>query len=89
MESKYTKGPWIKVTGDNGNRLESNGSVIKHGICENINENDFDLIAVAPEMLEALEFIFKNWTDISDSKRDTGGITTKLANLIAKARGEL
>ena len=78
---KHTKGPWIKVTGDNGNRLDSNGSVIKHQICCDINDADFDLIAAAPEMLEVLERIVLTYRE--------GELASKwAAEVIKKARGE-
>ena len=78
--SKHTTGPWII----NGNKIDGNGyhlaSVNSHSTTE--GRANAQLIAAAPELLDALERMVK----IYDAMSGTRGVTRIIADsIIAKA----
>ena len=83
--SKHTPGPWIKIGTDIGS--EERGQIATMSIMSLVNmklserEANARLIAAAPEMLDALEWI---------ASLKTGGMIEATAKaLVAKAKGEL
>jgi hypothetical protein len=92
METKHTPAPWyVHSTGQHWNNPELENIMICYGkndeaICDTVyNRDDANLIAAAPELLEALELYFlaeKQGIDIRGT-----GFKTKAKMAIAKARG--
>ena len=89
--SAHTPGQWeTEWVGDTGGENpEDVFNVIadkRRIVCEYVNTADARLIAVAPELLEALEHLL---TDATDVLRDgpNSGVLIEAANAIKKARG--
>jgi hypothetical protein len=82
-ESKHTQGPWHW----NGNRLVSEVQQCMTDVVAEVtnvnNPHDFSLIAAAPEMLAALEWIM---SEVAGCQRDEKYEAARAA--IAKAKGE-
>lgn len=86
---KHTKGPWITMQSPSGNHfVRANGNIrIANCATNDVDEatefSNAQLIAAAPEMLEALEYLFNQTTlRISPVKNE------EILNLIKKAKGE-
>ena len=82
--SKHTPGPWII----NGNKIDGNGyhlaSVNSHSTTE--GRANAQLIAAAPELIEALELCRSHMYEHASNTQD--GAFDKLCSAIAKATGE-
>lgn len=92
---KHTKGPWIWYNGADEDETEIKFSIGAVGgqLAENIPSiHNAYLISAAPEMLEALEEILTNLTEISGIETGTTGPVYKSMEFcrkaLAKARGE-
>jgi hypothetical protein len=89
METKHTPAPWyVHSTGQHWNNPELENIMICYGkndeaICDTVyNRDDANLIAAAPELLEALERM------ILICKVYNGLEAKKARDVVAKAKGE-
>ena len=99
MKPKHTKGPWVIHTYARTDKPQGKGygsnyhytvaSQDGDPIYSSKNQANINLIAAAPEMLEALEFLFANISTDEmqrlEDRRDANFV--RLEALIAKARG--
>lgn len=95
--TKHTPGPWLSSnvsTTINGEIHDSDGDLIMNlQVCRSLDENvaNAALIAAAPELLEALEFL-KKWHEAKGKGTLRGVesiIEAYVLPAIAKAKGEL
>ena len=92
-EVNYTPGPWVW---QKDGHLESseNGPVILGGSEENphgilINQEDANLIAVAPDMLEMLYTVLPAVEESDEFNKPGKKLGTIVRNLIARAEGRI
>ena len=84
-----TQGKWWVEVHDNDTSIESNHQTI----CTNVSNCDADLIAAAPEMLEALKYLLTNDANLAiqqikeDLFADAPEIKHKAIKALSKAEG--
>ena len=96
--NKYTKGPWIRdddpwrvIRDGDGGLLMGDETYYPFN---SYNDADWDLIAAAPEMFEALTALLERHTDLVESgdcgfwDAEKEEEVTKARAALAKARGE-
>ena len=91
QETKHTPAPWIALEGDYGWQIHSDKSRwianIKCESCPAHEEANANLIAAAPELLEALEMALE-LEDFECHGYAGETVAKKARQAIAKARGE-
>lgn len=101
--TKHTKGPWHTVETvvaqlnpeEKAYFIASEKNEV-HGLLYGLKESDAQLIAAAPDLLEALEFLVKSFPELQTDEELSGAdVIEHLANhwdifikAIAKAKGE-
>lgn len=96
---KYTKGPWHVIETNNMRDKKQKAYLLAnptphiHGYIDGaMSDADLRLIVAAPEMLEAIEYILKEVTNLSGTGENDGHIgwrhINKLRDAISKAKGE-
>lgn len=83
--SKHTPGPWKLLETNNG-LIVMTPDYPDLGFSKHFREGDARLIAVAPEMLEAIERVLANLP--SDLSLDGLQLESDLKDIVRKARGE-
>lgn len=88
--NKHTEGPWDVVTADRGYIITALGGVYDVAVVRNIGHQDNQanarLISAAPNLLAALEAIFKN---DGNHVFVSGSMEQAARSAISKAKGEL
>ena len=99
-EKKFTEGPWCINSEFDGNWIEQEANTL-HAVCmitaqKTMNEKevaDANLIAAAPELLEALETMSTMYMELlrlqSNGTTTDDSIAFSARQAIAKAKGEL
>jgi len=87
LKTEYTPGPWTVEEYD-GDAWWIDNKICREGICiayitTNTEEGDANLIAAAPDLLEALEILCDSYGGIGIEKDLIGAYA-----IIAKAKGE-
>ncbi|EJI7099541.1 TPA: hypothetical protein H2V04_000055 [Salmonella enterica] len=93
----YTPGPWQWWTSNSFLRLSSQATGKDGGVIDSyvmrdghpslrVSKEDMDLIAAAPELLEALQLLLNSWSN--GSSKDISSAERKARAAISKALGE-
>ncbi|EDA5769867.1 hypothetical protein F9W05_23325 [Salmonella enterica subsp. enterica] len=93
----YTPGPWQWWTSNSFLRLSSQATGKDGGVIDSyvmrdghpslrVSKEDMDLIAAAPELLEALQLLLNSWSN--GSSKDISNAERKGRAAISKALGE-